>query len=506
MNHWRHFSWRCRAMSNIWILIRAQLINFFPINQIRETGNKKQSSMAIASFGIVTLALFCFFYNMLTAKTLVQVGQQNLIPAYMVSVSSFSILFLTVFYSNGILFGSRDMEILLSLPVKSSYIIISKFMFMYLLNFLIGLMFMLPGGIVWGLNGSLNLLQIILYFTSIIFVPLIPMCIAACMGIVIVVASSFFKRKNVISLIFSFAMLGIIGYFALSAMQITGLYPISRLFMSYYDFPMYCGMGFYLVLSIVVFYLFVKIASLKYGLLNTLANTKSRYANDKVSYERKSVFFALYQKELGRFLSSYMAVLSICFLFNSVDQIGNSAGIENINEYLSNLSPVFIASMLSLSCPAASSISLEGKNIWILKSSPVEVKMILNAKIAVTLTLHLIGYMISVCVFMLKLDMNPIQVMNLVIVPICYSLFITVIGISLNKKYPNYDWDSEMIVVKQSLPVIVTGIIGMITLITPILLNWLFNLPIIFILQAVSVILLAISFRVYIKMTKLNFI
>ena len=291
-----------------------------------------------------------------------------------------------------------------------------------------------------------------------------------------------------------------------------------RSFMSYYNFPMYYGMGFYIVLSIVVFYLFVKIASLKYGLLNTLANTKSRYANDKVSYERKSVFFSLYQKELGRFLSSYMAVLnaglgvillcvfSICFLFNSVGQIGNSAGIENINEYLSNLAPVFIASMLSLSCPAASSISLEGKNIWILKSSPVEVKTILNAKIAVNLTLHLIGYMISVSVFMLKLDMSPIQVMNLVIVPICYSLFIMVIGISLNKKYPNYDWDSEMIVVKQSLPVIVTGIISMITLITPILLNWFFNLPIIFVLQAVSVILLAISFRVYIKMTKLNFI
>ena len=203
----------------------------------------------------------------------------------------------------------------------------------------------------------------------------------------VVVASSFFKRKNVISLIFSFAMLGIIGYFALSALQsgdessigvtlakqITGLYPISRLFMSYYNFPMYYGMGFYIVLSIVVFYLFVKIASLKYGLLNTLANTKSSYANDKVSYERKSVFFSLYQKELGRFLSSYMAVLnaglgvillcvfSICFLFNSVGQIGNSAEIENINEYLSNLAPVFIASMLSLSCPAASSISLEGK-------------------------------------------------------------------------------------------------------------------------------------------------
>ena len=83
-------------MSNIWILLKAQLINFFPINEIRDSGNKKQSSMAIASFGIITLTLFCFVYNILTAKTLVQVGQQDLIPAYMVSVSSFSILFLTV--------------------------------------------------------------------------------------------------------------------------------------------------------------------------------------------------------------------------------------------------------------------------------------------------------------------------------------------------------------------------------------------------------------------------
>ena len=37
-------------MSNIWILIRAQLINFFPINEIRDSGNKKQSSMAIVEF------------------------------------------------------------------------------------------------------------------------------------------------------------------------------------------------------------------------------------------------------------------------------------------------------------------------------------------------------------------------------------------------------------------------------------------------------------------------
>ena len=519
-------------MSKIWILIRAQLINFFPINEIREPRNKKQSSVVIASFGIITLAIFFCVYNIMTAKTLVQVGQQELIPAYMVAVSSFSILFLTIFYSNGILFGSRDIETLLSLPLKSSDIISSKFMFMYLLNFLIGFMFMLPGGIVWVLNGSLNVLQIILYFTSMIFVPLIPMCIAACMGMIVVAVSSYFKRKNVIALIFSFVMIGIIGYIAVSAMksgnedsieimlskQITALYPISGLFVQHTNFPMYIGMGLFIAFSTAVFYIFVKIVAMKYGLLNTLAKTTSRYSDNKTSYNRKSIFLALYKKEMGRFLSSYMAVLnaglgvillcvfSIFLLFNSVEQIGESSGIENINEYLSNFAPLFIASMLTLSCPAASAISLEGKNIWILQSSPVKVKMILNSKIAVNLTLHLIGYMISMFAFTLKLDMNFIQVINLIIVPICYSIFITVIGISLNKKYPNYEWESEMMVVKQSMPVIVSGLVGIIALITPILLNWFLNLSITPVLQIISVTLLVISSEVYIKVSKLNFI
>ena len=519
-------------MSKIWILIRAQLINFFPINEMKEPGNKKQSSIFIASFGIITLAIFFCVYNIMTAKTLVQVGQQELIPAYMIAVSSFSILFLTIFYSNGILFGSRDIETLSSLPLKSSDIISSKFMFMYLLNFLIGFIFMLPGGIVWVLNGSLNVLHIILYFTSMIFVPLIPMCIAACMGMIVVVVSSYFKRKNVIALIFSFVMIGIIGYIAVSAMksgnedsieimlskQITGLYPISGLFVQHTNFPMYIGMGLFIAFSTAVFYIFVKIIAMKYGLLNTLAKTTSRYSDNKKSYNRKSIFLALYEKEMGRFLSSYMAVLnaglgvillcvfSIFLLFNSVEQIGESPGIENINEYLSNFAPLFIASMLSLSCPAASAISLEGKNIWILQSSPVKVKMILNSKIAVNLTLHLIGYMISIFVFMLKLDMNFIQVINLIFVPICYSIFITVIGISLNKKYPNYEWESEMMVVKQSMPVIVSGLIGIIALITPILLNWFLNLSITPVLQIISVTLLVISSKVYINVSKLNFI
>ena len=101
-----------------------------------------------------------------------------------------------------------------------------------------------------------------------------------------------------------------------------------------------------------------------------------------------------------------LCVFSIFLLFNSLQQIGEYSGIENVNEYLSNFAPMCIASMFLLSCPAAFSISLEGKNVWILQSSPIRVKTILNSKIAVNLTLHLIGYIVSVFIFLLKLDME----------------------------------------------------------------------------------------------------
>ena len=516
-------------MKKLWILIRVQIYNFFPINKIRYSKNNK-SSGSITSLGITALFVSSCIYNIMTAKTLAQVGQQELIPAYMSAVSSFAILFLTIFYSNGILFGSRDMEVLLSLPVKGLDIISSKFMFMYLLNFFIGLMFMLPGGIVWVGSESLGAVDIILFFLSILFVPLIPMCIASCMGIIIVVASSFFKRKNIVALIFSFAMIGSIGYIAVSAMgnensigiilakQITGLYPISKLFMQYYNFPMYIGEGFFIFLSTAVFYIFIKIVSVKYRLLNTLAKTTPGYADNKETYNRKSLFVALYKKELGRFLSSYMEMLnsgfgvillcvfSIFLLFNSLEQIGRYVGIENINEYFSKLSPLFIAAMLVISCPAASAISLEGKNIWILQSSPAKVKTILNSKIALNLTLHMIGYIISEFVFILKLDMNFIQIFNLIIVPICYSLFITVAGVALNKKYPNYEWESEMIVVKQSMPVILSELIGVVALIIPIFLYLVLKLPITTVLQIISFILLVISSVIYKNVSNSKFI
>ena len=63
-----------------------------------------------------------------------------------------------------------------------------------------------------------------------------------------------------------------------------------------------------------------------------------------------------------------------------------------------------------------------------------------------------------------------------------------------------------MIVVKQSMPVILSGLIGMIALIIPIFLYLVLKLQIIYALQATSIFLLVISSVVYKNVSNSKFI
>ena len=63
-----------------------------------------------------------------------------------------------------------------------------------------------------------------------------------------------------------------------------------------------------------------------------------------------------------------------------------------------------------------------------------------------------------------------------------------------------------MIVVKQSMPVIVSGFIGVVALITPVFLYLVLRLPITYDLQAMSVVLTIVTIVVYRKVSHSNYI
>lgn len=171
--------------------------------------------------------------------------------------------------------------------------------------------------------------------------------------------------------------------------------------------------------------------------------------------------------------------------------------MDHIHRFLPTYAPVLISAMLSLSCPAAFFISLEGKHIWIVQSSPISTKEILNSKLAVNLTLHAVAYCLVIIAIMTRIQMNTLQTVSTLLIPIAYSLFSVILGLFLNKKHPNFTWDNEMIIVKQSLPVIASSLISMAAVALPVLLHWFVSFPLLPLLWGVAIVITIASTFMY---------
>lgn len=141
--------------------------------------------------------------------------------------------------------------------------------------------------------------------------------------------------------------------------------------------------------------------------------------------------------------------------------------IPQLSHYLSTLAPILLSLFVVLSCTTSSSISLEGNNLWILKSSPVSKQAIWLSKVAVNLTITLPVLSISSVMLMISLRTGWMESLLLLVIPLIYACYSALMGIIVNLKLPNLEWKSEVTVIKQSAAVLVSMLIGIISLLVP---------------------------------------
>jgi len=482
------------------LLLKIQLLSLFGFNEIRYSNDKKQKrTLLLNAIGLFIVGNFLAGYCFLSAISLQNGGMVDIIPAYAFTTASIIIIVLTVFKTNGILFGFKDYDMLMSLPVKVSSIIISRFLMVYILNLFVTLVLTLPMGIIYGLataNGHISVLMMIISFLAI---PLIPMTLAFAIGTLIIFISSKFKHKNVAVTILSFAL--VLGVFYLNltnldnvrmedlanisaslVKQMYTIYPIAELYANAILNHNIFYLALFILISITLFSAFVKLVSLMFCKINTdmiTNSTKSTYQLSEL--QTSSPFFALYKKELKRYLMSSIYVLNtsigvlLLFILTvmigvfGIDMLETFMKVPGLEKILSAGGPLIISSMLVMSCTTSSAISLEGKNLWILKSLPINMRQIANSKIAVNLTILLPTTIISAVVLSLKTDQSYLGLLLLFITPISYAFFIAVLGLTINLKHPNFTWHTEAVVVKQSISAMSTVMIGFMSILLPVI-------------------------------------
>lgn len=492
------------------ILLKAQCLNQSGINAFKyEKDKKKKNRMVMLAVSIAIVIIMLAGYCFITAYGLGSIGLAEIIPGYAFTITSLIILFFTIFKASGVLFAFKDYDMLMALPAKTTEVITSRFLLMYGMNLFFSIFVMLPMGISYCLWTHPQVIFYPMWIISIIVTPLVPMTIATIIGTIISAISSRFKQTNIVSIILSFVLtiaflgasmsagtmnssqidiekLASIG--TMLSQKMNQIYPLEGIMekaICKYDLVAFFV---FLIISGLWYYIFVKIVSIKYKAINTGLTTHQTKSN----YELKSLkvtspFKALYRKEMQRFFSSYLYVLNVgmgavlvlvgsiaCFIVG-MDKMEQIMGIRIIQSDIVKFVPFVISAMLAMTCTTAVSISLEGKSLWILQSSPVDAAMIYKSKMAVNLSILLPISVLSSLFMSLFLKVNIISNMWMFITPLAYVFLTSVWGIFVNLKIPNFTWESEVVVIKQSMSSMLGIIGGMIFGIIPI--GILFSMP-----------------------------
>jgi ABC-2 type transport system permease protein len=497
-------------MINIWRLTKLQLLSTFGLHKIfHATDRKERRKSLLLSLGIVLgvllLGVVSFYYSLALSLSFASLGRLDLLLAIMMAVASITGFFTTIYKASGVLFSGKDYDLVMSLPIKTSQVVASRILHLYVFNLFFTLLIMVPAGLVYALKVNPSGLFYLCYILTLCFIPLIPLIAATVIAALISWISSRFKASRMIGLVLTIAavILVVFGPFRLNGMNgmngmngnmsafvdqatqladgIYRLYPLTSLYIDAVCQYRFVPLLLFVGLSVGSFMLFATVLGTRYKAIHTGLTTSSTSRSYRMkSLVASSPFHALYKKELRRFFSSSLYVLnsslvvilllvmSIALLFTDSEKLGEMMKIPQLGHLLQTLAPLVVSVFVTLSCTTSSSISLEGKHLWILQCSPVSKLSVLLSKIAVNLTVTVPILLISGCLLILSLRPGWIEAVLLLVIPLIYACFTAILGVIVNLKFPRLDWTNEVMVVKQGAAVLITMAAGFISTAIPI--------------------------------------
>ncbi|NCB63385.1 MAG: hypothetical protein EOM52_07185, partial [Clostridia bacterium] len=183
-------------------------------------GSKKR---AFTGMGVLLLmAVLALYlsgtYSFLFASQLRRVSMLPLLIMMMPVLAVVAGFFFTVFAARGTVFGGKDNDLMLSLPVPPAMLLFSRVSALYLENLFFTAFVMLPAAVaylVYGGTGGVLFAVSMLVGTPMI--ALIPTLLALVLGFLLAWISSKFTRRTGLSIILNFALLALVFVFSFRA-------------------------------------------------------------------------------------------------------------------------------------------------------------------------------------------------------------------------------------------------------------------------------------------------
>ena len=473
------------------ILFRTLLKSTSSLNILKTTDDKKKKGKIIGGYiGMGMLYLMLIGYCLLTALGFGYMGfVDQMADMTAIMICGLSFVF-TMLKANSYLFGFREYEMLMALPFSEKTIVSSKFLYMYMKNLPWNLSISVAMLIGYGYIARPALYIYPIWILLSLVLPVIPMLAASFIGFIIARIGTAFTHWRAVqtTLTFAFVLFAFSLRFIMEKIfrnnevedviqnvsdktgQIGNYYPPVAWFSKTVTEGNFFFAVALIVVTVVLFELTFRIFARSYKKMNSTMKTSAAKHDFKMTtLKKKSPSQAIAEKELRRFVGStnyfvnigfgyIMAlILGVVSLFIGVDKIIGIVvqGALVTSQMILPAIPFVIYFMTGMAAMTTCSPSLEGKNYWILKSSPLTGRQVYLGKIMANLYLSVPVQLITTILFCISARASLLETVCFLILGVVLCCFSAVFGCACGIHFMRLDWENEIEVIKQGVGVAV---------------------------------------------------
>lgn len=464
-------------------------------------------------FGFTLLFIYAFgviaFMSGGNAYMLCAFGVSDAVLPVMAMVTAMMTLLTSLLRGGKAIFAPNDYDFLMSLPVPKKSIAVANAVSGYVYDLLYIVIFFLPASAVYAYMVRPSAIFYLLLIPTLLILPLIPYVIGSAVGILVAYLASRVKNKNLMTIVIN--LLIFFSIFSVSTMSgalaedeemiVSMMTALSEKVRYVYYPALLCGEGLggnliswllFAVPSILLFALFIAFASKFYSnihdFMTLTPSVKAKKKKRTVSLtngKKTTVGKILLKREFKRYFAtpSYVVntiigpiliiVIAVVFAFvpmTALFEVDAEAPAEDVmspedfSDFMFSLVPAILVFPVIMTTTSASSISLEGESRYILKSSPLKKKDIYSAKILHNILLLIPAVIVAWIILAVKgivSGVGILPIISILILPVAFSVFVSVFGLWCNLKNQKYDWKNEIEIVKQSTAVMIVVLFGM---------------------------------------------
>ena len=416
-------------------------------------------------------------------------------------LSAMLCFFGTIFLTQSLIFEAKDNELLLSMPIKPSVILVSRVGTLYLVNLGYSLIITLPCIAVWCWQIGFGALLVLRWLVFMVTLPLLPTAVFSIIGYVIALISSRMRNKNAVITLLTCGTLAAYFYLCFNAQQLLAKLlqngeklaaAIEKVLPPFYllgtatvdgNVGQFALFLLWCIVPMVAAYALLSRGFIHVATMNRGAK-KVKYKGEKLQHA--SARKALTVKEMRRYATNSMylmngaigavmaLILAVAVLIKRdvVDLVLMNFALTGIdlNLWLGGMMCAVLCMTAGMNMLSAASVSIEGKNLWAMQMLPLKAGDILLPKALAHIAMCVPPVFAAGVLMSVAIAEDAVTAAALVALPSLMVIFQALLGVVMNLHLPRFDYANDVVAIKQSMASGLTLFVGMGLVALPVLL------------------------------------